>query len=295
LLAATNGERYGRKAYGKAIDKYSNLLIAGKVYTAFVDLKEYSNAELIIEKCKEQLGESNTVYYTSLDTESAAKAGNNVVDKNNVCKELNISNNSAYYIPESFTAESITYTDENIAAEKIRPIVLPFVPTNKLTTAVPAEYGKVDGVYTLTLAYTEFAKNTPMFVIAGGESVNATATNVTVDASSKENMTTDYLLISYIGTSHKLNTYVQAEDKYQKSTQAGTLAPFEMNIKALPGSTNVATTIYLTYDETTGIEAIESDNENKDIYDLTGRKIEKITAPGIYIIGKKKVIIRNVE
>ena len=295
LLAATNGERYGRKAYGKAIDKYSNLLIAGKVYTAFVDLKEYSNAELIIEKCKEQLGESNTVYYTSLDTESAAKAGNNVVDKNNVCKELNISNNSAYYIPESFTAEKITYTDENDAAEEIRPIVLPFVPTNKLTTAAPAEYGKVDGVYTLTLAYTEFAKNTPMFVIAGGESVNATATNVTVDASSKENMTTDYLLTSYVGTSYKINTYTHTGSRYQKSTQAGTLAPFEINIKALPGSTITANTIYLAYDETTGIKEIESEEENKDIYDLTGRKIEKITSPGIYIIGKKKVIVRNVE
>ena len=295
LLAPTNGERYGRKPYGKAITNLSSVFVADEQNIAFVDVKEYSNAALIIEKCKNILEESNTVYYTNLDTESAAAAGSNVVDKNNVCKEMKINNKSAYYIPESFTAESITYTDENIAAEKIRPIVLPFVPTNKITTAVPSEYGEVDNVNTLTLAHAEFTKNTPMFVIADGESINATATNVTIDASSKEDMTTDYLLISYIGTSHKLNTYVQAGDKYQKLTQAGTLAPFEMNIKALPESTNMATTIYLAYDETTGIEAIESSNENKDIYDLTGRKIEKITAPGIYIIGKKKVIIRNLE
>ena len=40
---------------------------------------------------------------------------------------------------------------------------------------------------------------------------------------------------------------------------------------------------------------IEAAGEEQDIYDLTGRKIEKITAPGIYIINKKKVIVRNIE
>ena len=53
--------------------------------------------------------------------------------------------------------------------------------------------------------------------------------------------------------------------------------------------------IYLEYDETTDIKGVESDVENETIYDLTGRKIEKITSPGVYIIGKKKVIIRNVK
>ena len=48
---------------------------------------------------------------------------------------MKINNKSIYYIPESFTAENITYTDENVEAEDIRPIVLPFVPTNKITTA----------------------------------------------------------------------------------------------------------------------------------------------------------------
>ncbi|MBE6304280.1 MAG: hypothetical protein E7089_10195 [Bacteroidales bacterium] len=296
LLAPTNGERYGRKPYGKTITNNSSIFAADKKNIAFIDLKEYSDAASIIENCKNTLGESNAVYYTSLSAESAATAGSNVVDKNNICKVMNINNQSAYYIPEGFTAENITYTDENTAAEDIRPIILPFVPTNKITTAAPYKYEKVDNENTLILTYTEYTKNTPMFAIAGGESIKATATNVIIDASSKEDITTDYLLISYVGTSHKTNTYVQAGGKkYQKSTQAGTLAPFEMNIKALPESTNSATAIYLAYDETTGIEAIESDEENKDIYDLTGRKIEKITKSGIYIIGKKKVIIRNIE
>lgn len=295
LLASTNGERYGRKAYGKTPDENSNIFAAGATNTAFVDLKDNNNATLIIKKCKELSEANNTIYYTNLDTESAAAAGSNVVDKNNVCKNMNINNKSVYYIPESFTAENITYTDENEAAENIRPIVLPFVPTNKITTASPASFEKTDGTSTLTLAYTEFAKNTPMFVISGGESIIATATNVTMETSTKEDLTTDYLLTSYIGTNYKIGTYIHGNNKYNKSTQAGTLAPFDINIKSLPGSTNTSSTITLVYDETTSIEDVKSDKEDENIYDLTGRKIEKITSPGIYIINKKKVIIRDIN
>ena len=41
----------------------------------------------------------------------------------------------------------------------------------------------------------------------------------------------------------------------------------------------------------TGIEkTIEQRAKSKDIYDLTGRRIEAITAPGIYILNGKKYI-----
>ena len=43
---------------------------------------------------------------------------------------------------------------------------------------------------------------------------------------------------------------------------------------------------------TTGIKDVEVKNDVKEIYDLTGRKIENITKPGIYIIGGKKVLVK---
>ena len=44
---------------------------------------------------------------------------------------------------------------------------------------------------------------------------------------------------------------------------------------------------------TTGIdEMTEQRAESKEIYDLTGRKVEAITAPGIYIVGGKKVLVK---
>ena len=43
---------------------------------------------------------------------------------------------------------------------------------------------------------------------------------------------------------------------------------------------------------TTGIENVEVENTVKVIYDLTGRRVEEITVPGIYIVGGKKVLVK---
>ena len=43
---------------------------------------------------------------------------------------------------------------------------------------------------------------------------------------------------------------------------------------------------------TTGIEKVEIRNEKSEIYDLTGRRIEAITAPGIYVVNGKKVLVK---
>ena len=44
--------------------------------------------------------------------------------------------------------------------------------------------------------------------------------------------------------------------------------------------------------DTTGVENVEVENEVKVIYDLTGRRVEAITAPGIYIVNGKKVLVK---
>ena len=43
---------------------------------------------------------------------------------------------------------------------------------------------------------------------------------------------------------------------------------------------------------TTGVENVEVENEVKAIFDLTGRRVEAITAPGIYIVNGKKVLVK---
>ena len=43
---------------------------------------------------------------------------------------------------------------------------------------------------------------------------------------------------------------------------------------------------------TTAIENIEVENADKAIYDLTGRRVEAVSAPGIYIINVKKILVK---
>lgn len=51
--------------------------------------------------------------------------------------------------------------------------------------------------------------------------------------------------------------------------------------------------LYLTVTNTTGIEEVKGENgEVKAIYDLTGRKLDKVVAPGIYIVNGKKMFVK---
>ncbi len=56
---------------------------------------------------------------------------------------------------------------------------------------------------------------------------------------------------------------------------------------------NAASYSFRFEDGTTGISEVKGENgEVKAIYDLTGRRVEAITAPGIYIVGGKKVLVK---
>ena len=65
-------------------------------------------------------------------------------------------------------------------------------------------------------------------------------------------------------------------------------------VSALPASAQGAASFSFRFGEgTTGIdEMTEQRAESKEIYDLTGRRVEEVTAPGIYIVGGKKVLVK---
>ena len=63
-------------------------------------------------------------------------------------------------------------------------------------------------------------------------------------------------------------------------------------LPAVAGSANIASYSFRFGEGTTGVENVVVENEVKAIYDLTGRRVENISAPGIYIVNGKKVLVK---
>ena len=87
----------------------------------------------------------------------------------------------------------------------------------------------------------------------------------------------------------------------QLSSASGSVSVFLNNAykaylpaSAVPAAANGAASFSFRYGEgTTGVEEVKTENgEVKVIYDLTGRRVEAITAPGIYIVNGVKRVVR---
>ena len=79
-----------------------------------------------------------------------------------------------------------------------------------------------------------------------------------------------------------------------KAEMAGGVWLNNANKAYLPASVaNGAASYSFRFGEgTTGVEKVEMRNEKSEIFDLTGRRVENITAPGIYIVNGKKFLVR---
>ena len=79
-------------------------------------------------------------------------------------------------------------------------------------------------------------------------------------------------------------------------TAAGTYTMFIFDVYPMGSWEGLNETYVFTFNGssiTSGIEEVKGENGNaKTIYDLTGRRVETITKPGIYIVNGKKVLVK---
>ena len=149
-----------------------------------------------------------------------------------------------------------------------------YVTLTPVTGVLPAETGVI----------VKAAKGEYNFVSSTDEATN-------VDGNLLEGTVTDK---NIEGEAYVLGV-VDGEVGFYKAQASGTSWKNNANKAYLPASAvpNKSVAFYgFDWDGTTGVEKVEIRNEKEEIYDLCGRRIEKVTTPGIYIINGKKVLVK---
>ena len=174
-------------------------------------------------------------------------------------------------IPEDVTCYVISgVAAESVHLEKVKGVL----PAN---TAVIVEAKEGD----YTFAVTEET--------AGVENVMEGTLN-------NEYITKEAYVLGYVNIANE-NEPVNMQVGLYKAEMAGGVWLNNANKAYLPASAvpNKSAAFYgFDWDGTTGIENVEVENADavKGIYDLTGRRIDAITAPGIYIVNGVKKLVR---
>ena len=118
---------------------------------------------------------------------------------------------------------------------------------------------------------------------------------VTEETAAVENVMAGTLKNEYITKEAYVLGIVDGVVGLYKADMAGGVWLNNANKAYLPASVaNGAASYSFRFGEgTTGVDEMKEQRaDSKDIYDLTGRKVEAITAPGIYIVGGKKVLVK---
>ena len=195
--------------------------------------------------------------------------------------ELPVSISAAKYA--TFYAPVAVTVPEGVTAHTVAVVDTWAVLSEESLTVIPANTGVVlageKGSYNFAITTTE-----------------ATATSALSGTAATTYFTTDAYLLGYDditedGVDNKEAYFGLASKNLQENTSWKN-GSHKAYLPA-PANSEGVKSYSFRFPGTTGIEEVKGENgEVKAIYDLTGRRIEAITAPGIYIVNGKKVLVK---
>ena len=269
----------------------------------------------------------NCIYYMSESQKPSSTSSdfgktNNVID--GTVEKMTIDGNYAFYAPEAFTAQEITYTrtfanGNNDDGKGWETIVLPFEvnsvkqgtkniswfhsATDKRKHFWLMELTGADADV-LTFDYaTAFEANKPYIISVPGDKwganwnlVNKAITfrgvNVEVPATVLEPVVFGGKEFTGVFATTNVTGYILNADGTKFESTTADVKPFNAYIVA-DGSAK-SLNIVINGEETDGIEAISNSqliNGNEPIYNLNGQRLEQ-KQRGVNIIGGRKVVVR---
>lgn len=193
--------------------------------------------------------------------------------------ELKVTVSSADYASIYLPFDVTLPEGENLKAYAVTSTKGGYAKLEKMTTGIPANNGAIlEGAGTHTLNIEETTSNIDVNLLLGSN-VN---TYVEGDA---------FVLAN---GENGVGLYKAALNKGENGADGETHFLNNANKAYLTVSSTQGANM-LRFDfggETTGVDAVEVENNVKTIYDLSGRKVSNMSAPGLYIVNGKKVLVK---
>lgn len=289
-LPAADATKYTLKVYR------ADALTTDKCATVYTDgteatLPTIKNNELVY------IASTNATVPTTLTEQT-----NYVNAADNTAYKLVLTDKQDFYAPSAFTAQTVTYSRANTAG--YNSVCLPFAisAADFGSEAHLEQFTSTDGQsVSLTSTTDENAAGQPCFVYCPETQTEWTLTkqNAYIVAEPIEASDGNAVLHgSFTNAAIGAGQYKLTADgtAFGVTTNKGKVTAFRTYLT--PATTaGAAALLQVLHDgaEVTGVNtAVQpaSVNQPAAVYDLTGRRVQRITRPGIYIVNGKKTVVR---
>ena len=171
----------------------------------------------------------------------------------------------------------------------------------KVAEGVKAHTVTVDGAWAVMTEIENGVIPANTGVILTGEATDYSFEITTADAFEGENLMAGTIAKTLVAKAENTECYVLAVDEedglgmYAAAKGEDKTKFYNAGHKAylaVKGAEGIKSYSFRFGEGTTGVENVVVENASNVIYDLTGRRVEAITAPGIYIVGGKKVLVK---